>query len=606
MILTLLRIQNYRSIVDSGDIHLEQMQSFVGENNCGKSNILRALQVFLTAGAGGVTESDYFDSKYPIVISISFSNLSDRERRLFRPYMLEGSLSIEKHISLEVDPRVGNKKPKTEYHGYQSTPRDWWLSIEGVIAHEGKDRPNWREVAQNNGILQEVQSPDGSVTKSTYEAGLKKILFSREDIVYEEPQLGQTQTLGLQPVLLDALPQFRMLPAITDYSDEIDKRASQTSFRLLMADLSERIISKDPRYGEIQKAISSISQLLNPPTVVQQAEDGQDRLAVMQDVENSLTSVLSRLMPSVVKVSLSVDVEKVDQIFSRGVALLIDDGRLTEVLVKGHGMQRCVVFALIQSLVLCQRGQLAHPTVAKDIHLAEDYRNIILAVEEPELYIHPQMQRMIYSAMADFAETDQVIYSSHSPAFVDIGHYESIALVRKSSVAEGTKVTQCPSGTLDQKDERKQFQFVNSFGLEQNNMFFARRIILVEGPEDIIAILAVGRKIGLFREFPEELGVTIIKAGCKQEIPKFMKVLNAFRIPYAVLLELDGKPGSPDNNCVRGLLGPNRAVELDNRLEDAVGHAGHFGRTYDAQVWFERDEAFTEKIRSVVASLCTA
>jgi hypothetical protein len=53
-----LRIQNFRSIKDSGDIRIEALQALVGENNAGKSNILSALDAFLISGAAGVAEDD--------------------------------------------------------------------------------------------------------------------------------------------------------------------------------------------------------------------------------------------------------------------------------------------------------------------------------------------------------------------------------------------------------------------------------------------------------------------------------------------------------------------------------------------------------------------
>lgn len=37
------RIQNYRSITDSGLIHVGQLTSLLGRNESGKSNLLRAL-----------------------------------------------------------------------------------------------------------------------------------------------------------------------------------------------------------------------------------------------------------------------------------------------------------------------------------------------------------------------------------------------------------------------------------------------------------------------------------------------------------------------------------------------------------------------------------
>ncbi len=51
MKLTELHIQNFRSIVDSGAIPTPNILALVGANNSGKSNILRALDAFLTAGA---------------------------------------------------------------------------------------------------------------------------------------------------------------------------------------------------------------------------------------------------------------------------------------------------------------------------------------------------------------------------------------------------------------------------------------------------------------------------------------------------------------------------------------------------------------------------
>jgi len=54
-----MHIKNFRSIIDSGQFRLESLQSLVGENNAGKSNILYAIQLFLTTGASGIGDSDF-------------------------------------------------------------------------------------------------------------------------------------------------------------------------------------------------------------------------------------------------------------------------------------------------------------------------------------------------------------------------------------------------------------------------------------------------------------------------------------------------------------------------------------------------------------------
>ncbi len=176
-------------------------------------------------------------------------------------------------------------------------------------------------------------------------------------------------------------------------------------------------------------------------------------------------------------------------------------------------------------------------------------------------------------------------------------------MVRKESLDEGTKVKQCKHGILEDESERKTFQFLSSFGLEQNRMFFTKKVILVEGEQDEIAILTAGRHLNIFKEFPEELGVSIVIVGSKQEMPKYMKLLNAFEIPYTVLHELDGDPTTEINEKIVGLLGKNRAIPMETCLEDVVNHKGHFRKTYDTKRFFENSESITEKLQGIVQAL---
>ncbi|RPF49391.1 putative ATP-dependent endonuclease of OLD family [Thermodesulfitimonas autotrophica] len=593
-----LRIKNYRSIVDSGDIRIEPFQIFVGENNAGKSNILKAIDVFLAPGAGGVQESNFFDKSQPIVITCMFTGLTPEERRALRPYLLGDKLILEKHLVAQTEEKTGKVKVVAEYHGYVAKPKDWWLSVEGVIAEKG-DKPNWRQVAEENGILEYV-SRDGKVTKASYEAGLRRLLQERDDVEYEDPTPGNSQALGLQPVLLSHLPGFYLLPAITDYSNEIDRRSSSTVFRRLMGDLADRIIKTDPRYSEIELSLQRIKNLLNPPESGEDRPEDLKRLDVLSKIEETLQKTIVRLMPSVNSVCLKVMMEGTRDLFLQGVSLKVDDGVLTDVLEKGHGLQRSVVFGLLQTLIMNQRGQLLPLGEGE----TESFRPIILAIEEPELYIHPQMQRLVFGVLREFSESDQVIYTTHSPAFVDVADYHCIGVTRKDTVEAGTHVYQCDPGVLGSPEEKKGFQFLNSFGLEQNQLFFAKKVILVEGEQDSIAIMSAGRKLGLFKEFPEEIGYTIIIAGNKQEIPKFQKLLNAFQLPYIVWLELDGKSEEDDENIrIINLLNGNRCVKLPQRLEDLVDHSGHFGSTYHAKKYFENPDNITNELEKRVKEL---
>lgn len=599
-----IRVKNFRSIVDSGVVRIEPLQALVGENNCGKSNLIRSIQVFLSSGVGGVHRDDFFDPGRSIIITASFSDLTMSERRMLRPYLKSGDLILEKHIQLEQDDRTGRTSPKPEYHGYVAEPKDWWLSVTGVINHEKSERPNWRNIAEEHQILEYVLNDAGKVNKKSYEIGIRQILNEKDDIEFNEPLLGVPEALsyGNRKVLLENLPLFRLLPAITDYSHEVDKRTSTSNFRLLMGDLAERILIHDPRYNQIERNLAQLSQLLNSPREDQEQREGLDRLEIFDAVEIKLRNLISQLMPTVQGIRLTVELEAPRDIFSKGVSILVDDGKLTDVLMKGHGLQRCVVFGILQALIQSQRGQLIELPEG-EIADEPEYRPMILGIEEPELYIHPQMQRLIYRVLREFTKTDQVLYSTHSPAFVDVAIYECIASVRKNSVEEGTLIYQCESGVLDASSERKTFQFVSSFGLEQNQMFFANRVVLVEGEEDIIALMATARHLGLFIEFPEEKGFTLIATGSKQEMPKYMKLLYGFKIPFVILHELDDDPDSDINKEIDNLLHGNSSVRLANRLEDVVGHEGHFNKKYNAMKFFEDSTNISEDFVKVTRDI---
>jgi putative ATP-dependent endonuclease of the OLD family len=607
MRLTKIRVRNYKSFIDSGEVRLEQVQALVGENNAGKSNMLHAIEWFLSAGTGGVSAEDVPDKDNPMVVESEFSELTQDERKQLRRYLLGEKLVIRKEMRIVIDEKSGKSKLDVAFHGYIAEPKEWWLSVEKVVEQEGA-RPKWAEIAEKFGILEYVKTPEGKVDKKSYEQGVGKILVEREDIEYDEPKLADAKALGFQQNLLRLLPEFYLLPAITDYSDEIDKRSSSTVFRRLMGQLSDRILKADPRYQELEGALRTIKNLLNPAVGAAGAEQGQLRMPSLAAVENQLRELIARLMPSVKHVQVEVAITETQDLFSSGVALQVDDGVLTDVLDKGHGLQRSVVFGLLQMLIKNSRNEQKD----QGQQGAQVTRPILLAIEEPELYIHPQSQRLIYHVLEEFGSgqladgnaNDQVIYSTHSPAFLSVSDYERVAIVRKTDAAVGSKVLQCDAGVLGDVHEKKAFKLLNSFDLRHNQLFFAQRVVLVEGEQDDICIVATGRKLGLFKEFPEEVGFSIIVTGNKEEIPKFQKVLNAFGVNYATLLEMDGKPEDEGKNAeILALAGGNRVVQLPKTMEDAAGLANHFKDTHQCVQYFLDPARITAELEAKVAEL---
>lgn len=591
MHLSVLRVRNYRSLTDTGDVHIRQLQALVGANSAGKSNLLRAVQAFLAPGAGGIGLQCFRDKEKEITIECEFAGLSRAEQKRLRPYLVNGRIKLLKEFRIEHDERRDKATIKTVYHGYRAEPRNPLLSLV-KIGETYSARPPWKEIAEQAGILEWVRDPKGGVTAQSFRAGLERYL-EENDVPYDEPDLSQTQALGIPQNLLSVLPDFYLLPAVTDYTAETDRRSSSTIFRRLVGALFERVVRSDPYYGVLEQRLADLGSMLNTHSI----SSASDRLGSLAEIEKRIAGLTQKLMPTVRSVAIGVEIESVRDLFSRGIRVMIDDGVLTDVMDKGHGLQRSMVFALLQLLISVSR--------AAD----DDSNSIIIGIEEPELYIHPHLQRVIYRVMRDLTSSDdkqgyQIIYSTHSPVMVDVRTLDSIAVVRKNEKSQGTVVYQARPDVIGDLDEEKKFKLLTSFGVRHNEMFFARYVLIVEGAQDEVVFTAAARKAGLIKELFDEKGISVVVAGAKGNIPKFQRICNAFRVPYAVVLECDGEPlDSVKNKAITALLAENKMLLIEERLECLLGLEAHFTGSFHAMRVCGEAENITEAVERLIRDM---
>lgn len=595
-----IHVQNYRSLLNTNEFPIKNLFAIVGENNSGKSNILRSIEILTSAGAGGVVKKDFFDPTQTIKIRATFCELTKTDKRNWQKYLVKDSLTIEKQISIETDSRTGKEKVSGEFHGYLAEPKDWFLSVPKII--EKFPKPDWSKIAKEN-KLPDYFHEDGKCNKTIFTKALSKF-FDEVDVAYDEPNLSSTQALGLESNVVATLPQVYLLPAIADYSSEIDRRSTSTTFHKLMSDLARRIIAKDPKYHEVQEAIEKIKKLLN-------VEDGKDstRLKALGTVEERISSLLQKMMPSIRGVTLTVVMDEVADIFSKGVGISIDDGVLTEVLAKGNGLQRCIVFTLLQTLILNEKGELFNKKDDKTKSDGAAQTSIILAIEEPELYIHPQLAKLIFDVLQEFSKTDQVIYTTHSPTYIDPAQYENISIVSKTDPKAGTVVKTCDLSAFKDLKDRKLFQGLARVSPEASELFFARRVLLVEGIEDLIAVTATLEKHKKINVRTEEIDWTVIICGGKPGIPFFQRLLNAFGIKYSVLHDVDihsqmkksdMEVNERQNNEIKLLAGKMPVHTFPIKLEHTIGLSSHLSDRYHAHEFFSDPARITKDLEAII------
>jgi len=86
---------------------------------------------------------------------------------------------------------------------------------------------------------------------------------------------------------------------------------------------------------------------------------------------------------------------------------------------------------------------------------------------------------------------------------------------------------------------------IRFFNPDRNELFFARKVVLVEGATEKVVLPLLARRIGCF-----DHTVSIIDCGSKFNLTLYIRVLNAFRIPYLVIYDEDPidpelRPGGP-------------------------------------------------------------
>ncbi len=69
---------------------------------------------------------------------------------------------------------------------------------------------------------------------------------------------------------------------------------------------------------------------------------------------------------------------------------------------------------------------------------------------------------------------------------------------------------------------------------DRSELFFAKKVILVEGQTDKIVLSYLAKKLDVYN-----YDYSIIECGSKSTIPQFIKLLNAFRIPYVAVYDRD-------------------------------------------------------------------
>lgn len=135
------------------------------------------------------------------------------------------------------------------------------------------------------------------------------------------------------------------------------------------------------------------------------------------------------------EVKISAKDFQLSDLFKDMAEIRIRDNVETSVGRQGHGLQRVLILALMQQLLLDSSSPIAKNHEEKNV----PNRPVVIGVEEPELYMHPQMERKMRDTLRGLAKNDQfqLIVSTHSPVFLNLAEsHREICRMEKNTDGE--------------------------------------------------------------------------------------------------------------------------------------------------------------------------
>jgi len=562
------RVQNYRSIRDTGTFDVERDKTImVGPNEAGKTAVLQALQrINAPAGVKGFDAlRDYPRALYndittgavkpeDVPVATAVFELDDEERAELPQDLRQVGYSFTRRLdNTALHQLVG--APDLPIYG--SVARD----LQRLAAHIDGRTPvaegQPASAAQASKITaltdgwREATRLDASLTKEL-QAWLKAAVTLIDDAdAGQEERLDRLNAAVRKGVERDEALTYlhERIPVFVLFSNYFRVRPL-----IHLAHLAQRLATKvldDDQYdygnscllkllGFTAKDLSSLGQV-SEPTVDQaaQLQTARDQLDRRSYQLNAASVRLTNEIRSVWHPSSNRPEADRLRVVADGQYLKVvvedDLGVEVELDQRSEGFQWLVSFFVVFF------------AEAMDTH-----ENAILLLDEPGMSLHALKQRDFRDTLSRLSKKNQTIYTTHSPFLVGTDELDMVRVVELNDRSEGTKV----HTTITSSDPAALLPLQEALGYDlAQSLFATQRNLVLEGLTDAWYVEAAAALLNDAGLATLNDRISLVTASSAGKVVYFATILTAHKLKVAALLDSDaaGENAASQDTLVHSL-----------------------------------------------------
>ena len=522
MLLSKLHVKNYRGLRDV-EIPLSRFGCLIGENNAGKSSTLQALSL-LRSGAT-LSGINFFDDSHDVRIALTLTDIVDNDlARLAEEHRTKMKALLRSDSITLVRIYGTDGTSKLKYAAMM--PKEERFSSANLDSLVKGKKAGTAFAAEVVAVFPELSE---AVTAKMNQGDVRMAIQSFADSLPDDQKQQADVTLptGIDESVVALLPEILYIPAVKDLADEV-KTAQTTPFGKILGILLKVI---EPKLADAKELFERLNEKMNRV----RGTDGSiqdNRLDEVKLIESTVDKFVRESFSSV-KIEIDIPPPELKTVLS-GAKIFADDGVRGPIETKGDGLRRAIVFSILRSFVELQRSGTLSAGEA-DTVTADRY---MLLFEEPELYLHPKAQDILFQALSLFARQHHVLVTTHSPTFFGPEATATFVKLRKvfEPLVAPKPFTQAYPIDLRDIGAKDQFQIIC---YENNNIaFFADTVVLVEGDSDYLVLPHLARVLN-----PDwdcgKTSVRFAKINGKTSIRRYKEFFTRSDARVMVLADLD-------------------------------------------------------------------